>query len=407
MAPRRPSLKEIIAKHHYNNIAKLKLIIAEIDAKIGADYSAGILPETITTYASPYYSSWPSYKRQRRQQCVELLQRLKEGWSKIAVVLREQSKTLFALPRELRDDIYTLLYTSSKAIDIKYVGYSGGPIPELLKLPKDPYLYLNPNIVDPVIASEAAQALYFTNRFNIVVESSKKMIHNSLSHFLNTDHFASNVRPKQIAIRHMNIAIPARSLPFGTYSSHIMFERKHSSYKRTVIPYKDNRKITVLGKEMGPRGQLTPLLSLPHLKHVTLRLTNVNVWYHEHVWHHEHTEFREISPIVKILRRRGIEVRVFTVPRNPSNKGVDVSGVFDEPSEEEVAFVEGNRQDFRVLGRDEQRAWIRVWLTQHFVLFKEREREEKTGSLRRANERIDAVVSALPSLGVERDTGVR
>jgi len=41
--------------------------------------------------------------------------------------------------------------------------------------PRDPYMYLNASVVDPVIATEATQVLYFANTFNIIAQSGTKV----------------------------------------------------------------------------------------------------------------------------------------------------------------------------------------------------------------------------------------
>jgi len=90
-----------LSKYHYDNIAKLEFDIAKYDEQFRKDPT--------TTFSSEYRRLRYLRTRQRfelestvdtRQEAVELLQLLRNKWPKIALVLREESRKLFVLPRE-------------------------------------------------------------------------------------------------------------------------------------------------------------------------------------------------------------------------------------------------------------------------------------------------------------------
>jgi hypothetical protein len=80
--------------------------------------------------------------------------------------------------RLVRDLIYAFLYTKPHIVDVYY---KQNVIPTCSNVfPRDPYMYLNPNVVDPVIAAEAAQVLFFANKFNIHGQSGSKVSNSGL-----------------------------------------------------------------------------------------------------------------------------------------------------------------------------------------------------------------------------------
>jgi hypothetical protein len=68
--------------------------------------------------------------------------------------------------------VYPFLYTSWR--EVEYVVYPREHVP-LNLFPRDPYLYLNASIVDPIIAGEATQYLFYANRFELIAQSGTKV----------------------------------------------------------------------------------------------------------------------------------------------------------------------------------------------------------------------------------------
>jgi len=189
------------------------------------------------------------------------------------------------------------------------------------------------------------------------------MRYNYLSHFLHTDHFGSTIKPSQTFLRHLIITFPGRYLCRPTY---LDFEQGRPLPKKVKQPYQERQK-TPLESGLGEKGQLAGLLDVPHLEHVTLRLTNTKSYGWTHV------EYREIAPTIKILKRREVHFQVLALGENWWNRqseSIDVSDLFDDPSEEDRnAF---GKTPFAQLAECERKGWIRVWLALHFMVSEER-----------------------------------
>ncbi|KAF2870883.1 hypothetical protein BDV95DRAFT_595555 [Massariosphaeria phaeospora] len=336
-----------LRKHSYDNIALLECKIQHHDEQLRNDGTAKWQwkADPLSWYSELNHLSHLAYAIESRQEAVELLQLLRDKWREIALRLREESRKLFVLPRELRDSIYALLYTYR--VPVKDVYYTRDSVPRVV-LRRDPYLYLNASVVDPVIASEAAQMVFFANKFNVIAHSGAKMMYNFLSHFLHTDHFASTIKPSQTFLRQLTVTFPGRDLYHPTYPD---FEQGRPLSKKAKYR---------IQKRKNTPCHLDSLLDLPHLEHLTLQLTNINTFGWAHV------EYRDIAPTIKTLKRRGVRARVLALGENWWNKrreSTDVSDLFDDPSQEDgIAF---GTTPFAQLAELERRAWIRVWLARH------------------------------------------
>lgn len=186
------TLQEEMTKHHFDTIAELKLEIAELDEQIATDSIISLPPEK-ERFQYHRNRQWAMDRRcEDRKNAVELLKLLQEGWPKIGLVLRNESRKLFTLPRErmfprskaaasqahtnphlrlVRDMIYSFLYTSRRNVVVYYKRDLGpGPV-----FPRDRYLYTNPSVVDPVIASEAIRVLFSTNTLEVVAQSGTRV----------------------------------------------------------------------------------------------------------------------------------------------------------------------------------------------------------------------------------------
>jgi hypothetical protein len=91
------SHREQLRKCHYDNIAQLKLDIAGYDEQIQKNNNIRLLKGD---YRVPEHRRATVRLVWRRHIAVERLQLLQEGWHKIALVLREESRKLSTLPRE-------------------------------------------------------------------------------------------------------------------------------------------------------------------------------------------------------------------------------------------------------------------------------------------------------------------
>jgi hypothetical protein len=149
------------------------------------------------------------------------------------------------------------------------------------------------------------------------------MKYNYLSHFLNTDHFGSATRLSQISLRQIAVTFPVKGSKQSTYKD---FERGIPVSNRVKRRFQRRRKSPVI----GDREQLTSLLDLSHLMHVTINLAL------EHNSGKEHYEYRNIVPVVKTLKFRGVRVQVLEHDKRWGTvylDTVDVSDLFDNPSE--------------------------------------------------------------------------
>jgi hypothetical protein len=184
------------------------------------------------------------------------------------------------------------------------------------------------------------------------------MTYNYLSHFLHTDHFGSTAWPSQTFLRQITVTFPGRPQFNPTYEDYEK-GRPFSEYAKFRIQQRQRFPL------VGAREQLASLLDLSHLEHVTVRLTNVKLYGWAHV------EYREIAPIIKTMKLRGVRVQVLTLEDNWGNtriETVDVSDLFDDPSEDDWDVF---GIPFGGLTPCKRRSWIRAWLAVHFIVFEE------------------------------------
>ncbi|KAF2462960.1 uncharacterized protein BDR25DRAFT_363293 [Lindgomyces ingoldianus] len=341
--------KELSASH-YDNIPRIQLLISDLDLCI-TKLSKGANPDLRTRQL-----------RANRARLVHELHALEAGWRNISAVLRTESQKLFILPRELREEIYGYLYTLDYPFVLTY------PDIDIRRsmLRRDPFLYLHANIVDPVIAAEAAQIMYNSNVFEI-----SSQIPNQVLHFLRTDHYGSGVLPRDV-IRRMHLSTQA-TLTFGGVR-HEVLEIQQRSKPWSVV----TRRYTTR------RWMLMALLEMQQLRILNLELVcrNSNVY-----------EYREISPTLKMLKERGVVVKVCAVADMVDGWREDISEYFDTPSERDVEVMVRDGiigPEHPVVDEDPDdwtddlfpREWSpsrwRVFLEEHYKVFKRRELEEKT-----------------------------
>jgi hypothetical protein len=177
------------------------------------------------------------------------------------------------------------------------------------------------------------------------------MKYNHLTHFLHTDHYGSGVKASETVLRRLTLTFPGRPIYHPTYHD---FERNHPLIKITASTVKRRRDASL---------SLAGLLDLAHLEHVILRLTNVRAYGWLYV------EYREIAPVVKQLKSRGVRVDVMAVEENWWNrpvKAIDVSDLFDEPGKEDWGGFD--EDPIEQLSESEKRGWVRCWLALHYGL---------------------------------------
>ncbi|KAF2740059.1 hypothetical protein EJ04DRAFT_559091 [Polyplosphaeria fusca] len=290
--------------HHHDEIIRLQCLIADTDLLIN-QYSK-----------SAFASIRMAKHKARKARLLDRLHTLEAGWAKIIPEMRQHSAALFALPREIRERIYSCLYTlpteiilDSPDLDVRYS-----------LLPRDPFHYLSAAVVHPVIAAEVAQTLYDTNVFKIDVSRSRDI----LSTFLTTDHFGSGLCPGDI-IRRLKISTAAPWVASDEkWAEHRTFEEEiHDD----VMRWSDDR------------VKLAPVLDMPELRLLELRIT----W----AYLHSAFELRVLSPFIKTLIAKGVRVRVVleeedvgNVVRDKSTLVKDISDYFVPPWEADRETVE-------------------------------------------------------------------
>lgn len=369
---------EALKKYHYDNTYRLRASITEHENRI-AQLSKG---------ANAYCRIWQDVRK--KEKLIPELQILEAGWKKIAPVLRAESQKLFKLPRELRDVIYGYLYTRQHNI--------GLDLPDIdvrrSMLPRDRVFYLNAALVHPQIAAEAALVLYNTNSF-VLRDRLYWNENNFLSQFLRTDHFGSGILPKDIIRRlsiTMNFTLSIDAPPPVAYENEHC--RNEDGHNRTNTD----------------RSRLASVLEMKQLQLLHIKLGNNFVTDSSDL----KIEYRGLAPIIRMLKQRGVAVRVtiglaeFTHLEGEENgvdwkyREVDVSEMFDELKEldlqashqlmgAEMESPEGRTFEEKLLG-----SRVQIWV--HGPVFEAKELEEKTGMLQRAKARIDAISAALESL---------
>ncbi|KAH7116910.1 hypothetical protein B0J11DRAFT_537845 [Dendryphion nanum] len=372
---RRAVFRNMLEKYHYNKIFTLQSHISILDAQIKKHCKGRNLHAQLR--ARPYES-----KRQRQ---VKELQELELGWAKIAIIMREGSRKLFKLPREIRDQIYGYLYTRNRPIKVTNIFVELGHA----MLARDDFHFLNKNVVDPQIAKEAAGVLYRTNTFELDPSPDLRIVH-----FLRTDHFSSGIIPADF-IRRLNLRYHPH--PFWTPCDHITFERQQRE------------------KNSPPEMRLHELLGMDQLRNLKLTLVHENLGVV--------LELRDISPIIKIMREARISVEVFTEWESIYNDwrfpehGIDIfdfSDFFDKPSVEDMETVQryGNLDvqsmvayikedpnvDRPMKGSHGELVAMSQWklyFEEHYKVFNEFEVQDKIAKLRVAKGNLDAISRAL------------
>jgi hypothetical protein len=335
-----------VNKFHYDEIPRLKWSIHDTDQLIH-QYAKSARSEVRTA----------GYRATRRR-LKERVRVMEEGWAKIIPAMRAQSASLFALPREIRERIYGHLYTLSTEM----VFDNPDPNVRYSLLPRDPYHYLSTSIVHPVIAAEAAQTLYDTNRISIQGTYSQKLV----DAFLTTDHFGSGVCPGDI-MRRLKIYLNTRALrTTSLHHSHAHFEE---------------------GLDNGywywfeDRAILACVLDMPELRLLEITTSSEDLY--------SPCEWRVFNPIIKQLLERGVAVRVkveeevpyWETERRPEPQRTrDVSEYFRTPAQEEreifgdqESLVEGSREIVSVEGPGfpaDDGAYWRVFLDNHYHVWK-------------------------------------
>ncbi|KAF2116611.1 hypothetical protein BDV96DRAFT_598495 [Lophiotrema nucula] len=377
---RRRIHQKYIDEYHYDNIPRLELLISDLDVQIRRrSKSAAAAIRT-----QPFHAE--KLRLLRRRQGLEL------GWRRIADTMTRDSQKLFVLPKEIREKIFGYLYTRPSELEINFpdldVRYS--------MLPRDPFLYLNADVVDPAIAAEAAQALYETNRFNIAAWYTAK--------FLRIDHFNSGIAPKDV-IRILRMTMRGK-IEFKSESN-----TKFESNTRFEHQRRDPSGHDSLSSD---RAKLAVLLEMRQLQRVQLSL--------DLRWCAVPFEYREISPVIKMLHEQGVtvDVKAGKVLADQTTEVHDLSAIFINPtgqqkaeakSDDKVGTIRTNIENMkRELSRRTRRSWLvldlqcfevgtlaqwRVHLSDHYEVFQSIETEEKRSLLIRARARLDAVAAGL------------
>ncbi|KAF2190427.1 hypothetical protein K469DRAFT_697697 [Zopfia rhizophila CBS 207.26] len=335
---------EQINRFHYDNISRIRLEIGDHNNQIlrlskGANAQIRLRPIQAS-----------------KSHLVRELQVLESGWAKIVPIIRSQSLQLLVLPRELREKIYSYLYTKSETICLEY------PDIDVRRsmLPRDPYLYLNASISDPTIAAEAARVLYDSNTFEV-------FNCDEVNDFLATDHYGSRVLPRDILRRiHMSVSIWGLK---PSVSSHIDYEEQFRKYVRRYGGYGYGYAY----------ARTNPAVDAA-------------------------IELRRLSPLIKILRSNNMAVKFMLERDSPRPHKVDISKWFEEPSIEDLEAVQRDgklripeyRMGLEIPGQPEPTpAQYRVFLDEHYRVFRRLETEEKTELLVKAKKNIDAIFKAL------------
>ncbi|ORY07941.1 hypothetical protein BCR34DRAFT_603740 [Clohesyomyces aquaticus] len=345
-----------LRSHHYDEISRLRFLIHDQEVAI-AKLSRGANAPMRTRPLEA-----------RRHQLINKLRALESGWARIAPVLRSESAKLLCLPRELREKVYGYLYTRSKPVYLE--------LPDIdvrrSMLPRDPFLYLHADIVDPQIAAEAAQVMYDTNTFDMGLTS-------QFANFLQTDHYGSGIIPSDV-IRRIKLRMNCYWQRYARCS--------HEEFERGVRgAWEKNREA---------RAGFVGLVGMHQLCVLELYVTSSGS---------SGEDCRDFSAFLKLLKEKGVVVRVFERldwGQNDSVEYGDVSSKYDTPSQadyDEFARSElahaSPRDLYEYMTRVEEPGHCRVFLEKHYQVFKRYELEETMESLRHARRNILAVQKAL------------
>ncbi|KAF2499690.1 hypothetical protein BU16DRAFT_524146 [Lophium mytilinum] len=247
-------------------------------------------------------------------------QLLVSGWEQIKANLQPASLKLLALPLEIRDQIYSHMYTRSEVIPIQY------PDSNTLNgrmLPGDAFFYMNAAVVDPQIALEAAKVFYHSNSFSLETPNAEH-----ISRFLSTDHYGSGVQPAAIIKRIAIVLKDVRAHFYGydtpTDPDEVERELRESmSFYPTLYNH---------------RRLEAPLLAMPELCVLDVSIEKSY-----------EGDFRLFAPLFKKLRRRGVRVRAMLEWKghSPSYELMEVPGrvLWEDRAGTEMAKDESSNSD--------------------------------------------------------------
>jgi hypothetical protein len=245
-------------------------------------------------------------------------------------------------------------------------------------LPRDPYFYMNASLVDPRIALEAATVFYQSNSFSFTTPYSSH-----ISRFLSTDHYGSGVKPAAILRR---IAIVLNGLRYYRYwydavepgpDEHEVFEKQL------------RQNMSISPSVYRTRSLEAPLLEMPELCVLDVTIDKLI-----------EGSLREIAPLFKKLRRRGVRVIVrlqwdlnlpplhydlyevpgrilfegrthgASCPVGKHSASLDISRLFDDPTDEDREMLREHGERLQE-GQDVAEEDLKVWFAKGRVVYKE------------------------------------
>jgi hypothetical protein len=277
----------------------------------------------------------------RREALEARLAELESGHDAIARKLQFKAQALGGLPREMRDAIYEQLYRSKTPVLPEMLRF--GP-KTLFKMPTDSALYMSQRHVGPVIAEEAAEIFYTQNTFGFgggrTVQSTLQWCRDKYDLFLDSDHYESGVRPRDL-IRKLHVVLSSAGR--SSYASALRFEYNARSDDPRQITFERkfhewvDRSESSGTQYFDDREHLGYFLDFDGLQELTIDICASDGEID--------SICRLINPIIRQLKDRRVKVTVISYRTTWENGDAnskpheqDVSSFFDAPSFEDYAL---------------------------------------------------------------------
>jgi hypothetical protein len=332
------------------------------------------------------------------------LAKLKAGHEEGAKVLRQKALALAALPREMRDAIFEQIYIKDTAIEVTWSRLGNNHI---FEMPKDTGLYMSSLHVGPELAREAAEIFYKRNTFTFVRAASKYATGYNLgfSHWERAqldswfarDHYGSGVVPTDF-IRNLEIRLDP---PGHSFNGALLYSWENNSNETKLCNHIAMESLcdNVSQDWQDYRSRLRGFLQYSTLQQVRFVVSPLG--------HAFDTVVRIINPVVREFQAAGVKVilqQYTQKTRDTAAEELDLSNIFEVPSDEDLAayfartqrkstFVDDPERDtfdtwkiidsgahaISTIGNDmvdayvaetEKREFMRVWMHEHYEMYK-------------------------------------